>query len=200
MAHGPPTIPGVDTERVTRLLRQSRDGDSQALDELLPLVYDELRSLAEAHLSRERRDHTLQATALVHEVYLKLAGQEQQDFANCGHFLSLAATVMRRILINHAHSRRAAKRGGGMGRCTLFEAASVFEERAEDLLALDEALGRLAQFDPEKARIVELRFFGGLSTEEASGALGVSTRTVERGWRIARAWLAKEIGASPEGS
>ncbi len=188
----------MGSERITDLLSQSRAGDARALEELLPLMYDQLRALAEAHLRRERADHTLQPTALVHEAYLKLAGQDQHDFANRGHFMALAATAMRRILINHAHARNAQKRGGALERRTLFEAASVFEERAEDLLALDEALERLALQDPDKARIVELRFFGGLSTEEAAEVLGVSARTVERGWRFARAWLAKEIGSAPE--
>jgi len=182
---------------VTRLLRQSRGGDARALDELMPLVYDELRGPAEAQAARGPSDPALMPDSLVHAAYLELSGRNEQDFASCGHFLSLAATVLRRILVNHAHARITHRRGGGLGRCTLFEAPSVFEERAEDVLALDEALSRLAQRDPENARIVELRFFGGLSPEETAGALGMSIPTVERGWRRSRTWLAKEIGATP---
>jgi RNA polymerase sigma factor (TIGR02999 family) len=185
----------VDPARVTRLLEASRDGDPRALEELLPLVYDELRSLAEAQLRRERRDHTLQPTALVHEAWIRLAGQESAEVRDRGHFLALAAMAMRRILVNHAAGKRAQKRGGDRARSTLFEAASVFEEAPEDLVDLDAALVRLAEIQPEKARIVELRFFAGLSNEETAQALSTSTRTVERGWRFARAWLAKELGA-----
>ena len=183
------------TERVTRLLVQHRGGDESALDELLPLVYADLRAIAERSLRRERRDHTLQPTALVHEAYLRLVDQADQDWQNRAHFLAIAATAMRRVLVHHAEKRGAEKRGGGAGRVTLFEGASVFEERAEDLLVLDEALDRLGAFDAEKCRIVELRFFAGLSEAEAADVLGVSTRTVERGWRLAKAWLRKEIAA-----
>ncbi len=179
---------------VTRLLAQCRAGDREVLSRLLPLVYEDLRELADRQLRRERQDHTLQATALVHEAYLRLVDQDAQNYENRAHFLALAATAMRRILVNHAIARRAEKRGGGAERVTLFEAASVFEERAEDLVALDEALDRLAAVDPQNSRIVELRFFAGLSADETAECLSLSLRTVERGWRFAKAWLRKEIG------
>ena len=183
------------TSEITRLLEECRAGDQSALEALFPLVYDELRAVAQRHLRRERRDHTLQATSLVHEAYLRLIDQDKQQWQNRSHFLSLAATAMRRILINHAHQSRAQKRGGNHQRVTLFEAVSVFEEQATDLLGLDEALDRLATFDPLKSRVVELRFFGGLTVEETARILELSTRTVERNWRLARAWLRKEVGA-----
>ncbi|MBL8858903.1 MAG: sigma-70 family RNA polymerase sigma factor [Planctomycetes bacterium] len=182
-----PNLPG--------LLERSRSGDSAARDQLLPLVYDELRALAALQLAHERRGHTLQATALVHEAWIKLSGMDVAQVHEHGHFLALAATAMRRVLVNHAEARNALKRGGDRGRVTLFEAASVFEEEADDIIDLDTALTRLAQAEPEKARIVELRFFAGLSNEETARALSLSTRSVERGWRFARAWLARELGA-----
>lgn len=185
----------ADPEDLARLFERSRAGDASARDQLLPLVYDELRELAGAHLGRERRDHTLQATALVHEVWIKLAGHDVSKVREHGHFLALAGVAMRRILVNHAEARHARKRGGDRRRVTLFEAASVFEEHADDILDLDAALTRFAAVEPEKARIVELRFFAGLSNEETAEALSLSTRSVERGWRFARAWLARELGA-----
>lgn len=184
----------ADARDLPNLLDRSRDGDASARDQLLPLVYDELRALAAAQLGRERRDHTLQATALVHEAWIKLSGLDVTRIREHGHFLALAATAMRRILVNHAEARNARKRGGDGARVTLFEAASVFEEHADEILDLDAALTRLAAAEPEKARIVELRFFAGLSNEETAQALSLSTRSVERGWRFARAWLARELG------
>lgn len=181
------------TNDVTQLLSEYRAGDEDAIAQLLPLVYDELRARANAYLRAERRDHTLQPTALVHEAYLRLVRQDQQSWENRRHFLALSAIAMRRILIHHAEKHSALKRGGGRRRVTLFEAESPFEEQADDLLALDEALRRLSAVDPQKARIVELRFFAGLTTEEIAATLDVSTRTVERAWRFARAWLRKEI-------
>jgi len=187
-------MPEPPRHDVTRLLDDCRSGDRSAFDKLLPLLYDELRSLAKSQLGRERRDHTLQPTALVHEAFLKLVGERDRDWKNRTHFFALASQAMRRVLLNHAESRRAMKRGGGDARkVTLFEAASLFEEQAEDLVALDEALTRLAAFDEAKCRLVELRFFGGLTTEETAEVLGVSSRTVERDWRLARAWLRKEV-------
>jgi RNA polymerase sigma factor (TIGR02999 family) len=180
-------------DTVTRLLADCRRGDERALEQLLPLVYDELRRLAGRFLDRERSDHTLQATALVHEAYLKLVDQRQRDWNDRRHFLCIAATAMRRVLVNHALARRAEKRGGGRRRVTLFGAPTVFEERAEDLAALDGALERMARLDPTRCRLVELRFFAGLSVEETARVLELSPRTVERGWRAARAWLRKEI-------
>ncbi len=178
---------------VTQLLREYRGGDERALGRLLPIVYAELRGLAQRELGRERAGHTLQPTALVHEAYLRLVKRSDPDWKDRRHFFAVAATAMRRVLVNHAVARRAEKRGGGNERVTLFEAASVFEERAEDLLALDEALRRLSEMDPDKGRIVELRFFAGLDVAETAAAMQVSASTVERGWRFAKAWLRKEI-------
>jgi len=182
-------------EDVTQLLERSRVGDADAMEQLLPLVYDELLLIADRFLVKERRDHTLQATALVHEAYLRLVDQRSRDWRNRGHFLALAATAMRRILVNHALAHKAAKRGGGQARVTLHEVAASMEERAFDLVELDEALQRFAAIDEQAAKIVELRFFAGLKEKEIAELLDVSTRTVERGWRLARAWLKKEMKA-----
>jgi RNA polymerase sigma-70 factor, ECF subfamily len=179
---------------VTRLLAECAESDERALEKVFPIVYDELRALAAVHLGRERRDHTLQPTALVHEAFLKLVDQENQRWQNRAHFLCIAATAMRRILVHHAEARGAAKRGGDRRRTELLEAESPFDEPAEDLLALDEALRRLEALDPRKSRLVELRFFAGLDEAEAASVLGVSARTVERDWRLAKAWLRKELG------
>ncbi|MFT7464096.1 MAG: RNA polymerase sigma-70 factor (ECF subfamily) [Pseudohongiellaceae bacterium] len=187
-------IPMTDPSDVTRLLLSSREGQGGALEELLPLVYDELHRLAQRRLSRERRDHTLQATALVNEAYLRLIDQRDQSWKNRSHFLGIAATMMRRILINHAQAHRAEKRGGDRQRVTLHESAALLEGRAADLIDLDAALDRLTARDQEAARLVELRFFAGLSNEEVAELQGVSTRTVERSWRVAKAWLRKELG------
>ncbi len=178
---------------VTDLLMQCRVDEETALMKLLPLVYDELRKVADNCLRNERADHTLQSTALVHEAYMRLVDQRNRNWENRRHFLSIAATAMRRILIHHAERHRAKKRGGGKKGETLFEASSVFEERAEDVLALDEALSRLLRIDEQKAKIVELRFFAGLSVEETAQVVDVSARTIERDWRLAKAWLRKEI-------
>jgi RNA polymerase sigma-70 factor, ECF subfamily len=183
----------AESSDVTQLLLASRAGESGALDRLMPLLYDELHRMAASRLRGERADHTLQATALVNEAWLKLVQQREQSWANRAHFLAIAATVMRRILVNHAEARRADKRGGDRARITLHETAAVLETRAADLLDVDAALKRFAELDPEKARLVELRFFAGLTDEEAAQALGVSTRTVERHWRLARAWLRREL-------
>ncbi|MEQ8763490.1 MAG: sigma-70 family RNA polymerase sigma factor [Planctomycetota bacterium] len=188
------------TTSVTQLLEKCRGGDEAALEQVLPYVYEELRNRAEGYLGSERKDHTLQPTALVHEAYLRLVRQDQQHWENRKHFLALAAISMRRILINHAEKRAALKRGGKRRRVTLFEAESPFDEQADDLLALDEALKRFEEVDPDKARIVEMRFFAGLTNEEIARSLDVSTRTVERGWRLARAWLRKEIEGSSDES
>jgi RNA polymerase sigma factor (TIGR02999 family) len=178
---------------VTRLLDAAKQGDPAAADELLPLVYAELRRLAASYLNHERPDHTLQATALVHEAYLKLVGQTGASFNDRRHFFAVAATAMRRILVNHAKSKKAGKRGGGQAVVALDDAAALFRERAVDLVALDESLDRLSAFDPELARLVELRFFGGLSVEEIAQTMDASTRTVERNWSLARAWLRGEL-------
>ena len=178
---------------VTRLLIQLTDGDHAALDELLSLVYAELRRLAASYLRRERQGHTLQPTALVHEAYLRLIDQTQVRWQNRAHFFGVAAQMMRRILVDHARSSQAEKRGGEFQKFSLDENIDVSGERASDLVALDEALERLAQLDPQKARVVELRFFGGLSVEETAEVLGVSAPTVKRQWRMAKAWLYGQV-------
>jgi RNA polymerase sigma factor (TIGR02999 family) len=162
----------------------------------MPLVYDELHRLAELRLRDERAQHTLQATALVNEAYLRLVEQREQGWANRAHFLGIAATVMRRVLVNHAVARRAAKRGGGQQRVTLTELELALPDRGDELPEVNEALTRLAALDPEKARVVELRFFAGLTDAESAAVLGVSTRTIERHWRFAKAWLRKELAGS----
>jgi len=180
------------TSEVSRLLVAWRQGDQRALDSLMPLVYDELRRLAQSQMRGERPDHTLQTTALVHEAYLRLCGA---DVAWEGrvHFLAVAATVMRRILVDHARSRDRAKRGGGADPVALEEALAVSPERPEAVLALDEAIQRLSALDERKARAVELHFFGGLTYEETAAALGVSAATVDRELRLAKAWLYREL-------
>jgi RNA polymerase sigma-70 factor (ECF subfamily) len=179
---------------VTRLLRELTAGDQRVLPALLGALQVDLRSIAAAHLARERRDHTLQPTALVNEAYLRLVDQRDQGWEGRRHFLAIASTAMRRVLLEHARARLAEKRGGGAARVELFEVETAFDEEPEALVALDEALQQLAEIDPENARIVELRFFGGLSVEEVASIEGVSTRTIERGWRAARAWLRDRIG------
>lgn len=180
------------TQEVTQLLFKISHGDRTALDELLPLVYDELRRLADRYLRRERSDHTLQATALVNEAYLRLVDQNV-PWQNRAHFFGVAAEMMRRILVDHARSHQAQKRGSGGVKLSLDEAINMSDERATDLISLDDALTALAEFDPQKSRIVELRFFAGLSIEETARVLGVGTATVIRQWRMAKAWLYREV-------
>jgi RNA polymerase sigma-70 factor, ECF subfamily len=185
-------------EDLTTTLRSAGNGDREAVDALLPLVYDELRRLAESHLQRERDDHTLQATALVHEAYMKMIDQSRVQWRDRAHFFALASQAIRRILVDHARGRGRKKRVGNRQRLSLnevpaLEPADVAGLQA-DLVDLDDALTRLAQEHPEKARVVEMRFFGGLTTEECADVLGVTTRTVERHWTYARAWLYREIG------
>lgn len=185
--------------QVTRLLSAWRSsGDDRLLDELVPLVYDELRELAARRLSGERSDHTLQATALVHEAYARLVDSEV-DFADRVHFFSLAATTMRRILVDHARARAREKRGGGAAHVTLSEELSASPEEPEEMLALDEALSRLAEHDQRKAKVVELHFFGGLTYAETATALDISEATVDRDLRMAKAWLAREMSGNPSG-
>ena len=183
----------VERADLTQLLIQGTRGDRKALDALLPLVYEELRRLAQSHLRRERSDHTLQPTALVHEAYLRLVDQRSVDWHDRAQFFGLAAEMMRRILVNHALARRAAKRGGGVTRLSLDEAVDFFDQRDVDLVALDEALKDLSALDAEQGKIVELRFFGGLTIEETAEVLGVSPATVKREWSMARAWLRREM-------
>ena len=181
---------------ITQLLEQASAGDQTALDALLPLVYQELRRLADHYLRQERPDHTLQATALVHEAYLRLVGQTSINWQNRAHFFSVAAQVMRHILVDHARAHTAQKRGGGLTKLSLDEAVSFFNQRDVNLVALDEALTELAQLDPQQARIVELRFFGGLALEEVAEVLKITPGKVRYDWRIAKAWLHRTISTS----
>jgi len=178
---------------ITRLLAQMRAGDEQAQEELAPLVYDELRRLARGYMRWERSDHTLQPTALVNEAYLRLIEGAPVSWKDRTHFFAVASQLMRRILVDHARARNAEKRMGVGRKVSLDEALGFPEQKGVDLLALDEALERLEERDPRQARIVEMRFFGGLSEEEIASHLGISARTVRREWSVARAWLYKEI-------
>lgn len=178
---------------VTRLLVDWSGGHQQAADQLIPLVYEELRRLASRYLGRERPGHTLQPTALVHEAYLQLIDQRQVRWQNRAHFFGVAATLMRRILLEHARNLHAAKRGGTVQKVSLDEASVLPQRQDVDLLALDDALTSLTALDPQQGRIVELRFFGGLTQEEIGEVLAVSPTTVKREWRVARAWLVREL-------
>ena len=180
-------------DEVTRLLSAWSDGDVSALDRLIPLVERELHQLAHRYLSRERPDHTLQTTALVNEAYLRLVDQRRARWQNRAHFFAIAAQIMRRILVNHARDRAADKRGGGARKLSLDEVSVLSDERAEELVALDEALDSLSELDGRKARVVELRYFGGLSVEETAEVLGVHPDTVTREWGRAKAFLRREL-------
>jgi RNA polymerase sigma factor (TIGR02999 family) len=179
---------------VTLLLKELSRGNQDALAELIPAVYDELRRLAAYYLRQERSDHTLQATALVHEAYLRLVDQRHVDWKNRNHFFGVAAHLMRRVLLMHAREHRAAKRGGSMHKISLDETAIFSQAQADDLVFLDELLNRLATLDPQQERIVEMRFFAGLTVEETADLMGISTATVKRDWAMAKAWLAREMG------
>jgi len=170
-----------------------QSGKSGAADELLPLVYQELRRIAGSYMRRERADHTLQATALVHEAYLQLVDQTRVDWKNRAHFFGVAAQLMRRILVEHARSHHAQKRGGDASKLALDEVINYFPQKEMTLVSLDDALHELERMDPRQSRIVELRFFGGLTTEEVSEVMGISTATIEREWRAARAWLHSQL-------
>ena len=178
---------------VTLLLERWRSGDRQALDTLLPLVYKELRQLAHFQLRKERPDHTLQSAALVHEAYLRLIGLKSPQWESRTHFFSIAAQLMREILVDYARRHRAAKRGAGAAKLCIEEAAGLSSQKDVDVLALDDALKTLAKIDPRQSRVVELRFFAGLSLEEISEALEIAPATVQRDWTAARAWLHREI-------
>ncbi|MBV9958072.1 MAG: sigma-70 family RNA polymerase sigma factor [Acidobacteria bacterium] len=180
---------------VTQILHDWSEGDAEAPARLMPLVYDELRRLARSYLQRENRGHTLQPTALVHEAYLRLVDQTRVSWQNRAHFYGIAANMMRRVLVDHARRRASGKRGGSAVRLSTEDVQIPLEERAADFVALDEALEELAKFDERKSRIVELRFFGGLTDEEIAEVLGVSTRTVLRDWKTARLWLYRELAA-----
>ena len=181
------------SHEITQLLLAWSEGDREALDRLTPLVYAELRRLAKSYMRKERAGHTLQTTALIHEAYLRLIDAGQVEWRNRAHFFGVVASAMRQILVAMARERGCQKRGGGARQVSLDEAMMVDKGLDEDLVALDAALGALAQFDERKAQVVEMRFFGGLTEEEIASALGVSTETVRRDWRLARSWLRRKL-------
>jgi RNA polymerase sigma factor (TIGR02999 family) len=181
---------------VTRILEAIDAGYPRAAEELLPLVYDELRNLAAQKLAHEKPGQTLQATALVHEAYIRLVGAEDQKWDGRGHFFAAAAEAMRRILINCARRKKQLKHGGGLRRLNLDDAVVVSQEASDEILALDAALSKLAQRDRQKAELVKLRFFSGLTTEQAANVLGISRTTAKRAWAYSRAWLQREIQKS----
>ena len=191
----------VAPQEVTQLLAAWRDGDEHALDKLMPLVYDELRRIASRYMKRERSGHTLQTSALVNEAYLRMVGQQNVDWQNRAHFFGVAASIMRHLLVDHARANGRLRRGANPQQVTLDEAAVVSEQKGEELLALDEALTKLSEIDERKVRIVELRYFSGLSAEETAEVLGVSEITVKREWLKAKAWLYRELtlGTNNEG-
>lgn len=182
-----------DYQEVTQLLHELASGDQTVVDSLFPIVYDQLRRLAQGQLRGERKDHTLNATALVHEAYIKLIDQTRVEWQNRAHFFAIAAQAMRRILINYAHQRLAQKRGGGEVIATFDEGTVARESRAEELVALDLALQRLRELSERQSKVVEYRFFGGLTQDEIAAVLDVSAPTVRRDWRLARAWLSREL-------
>ena len=182
-----------DSHEVTQLLIQWSNGDKAALDKLMPLIYEELRQLARHYMNRERAGHTLQTTALVNEAYLRLINRKQVHWQNRAHFFAIAAHLMRSILVDHARSHAYAKRGGGARKIALDEALAVSQQRAADVVALDDALKRLAEIDRQQSRIVELKFFGGLTIEETAEVLELSPATIKREWSTAKAWLYHEL-------
>jgi RNA polymerase sigma factor (TIGR02999 family) len=193
----------VDTPEqgeITQLLLDWRGGDSAAFERLLPLVYAELRKIAGGHMHRERAGHVLQTTALMHEAYIRLVNQTQVEWQSRAHFYAIAAQVMRQILVDYARRQNSEKRGGGKAHVSLDEARTLAFEPSEDILAINEALERLAEWDARKARVVEMRFFGGMSVDETAEVLRVSTNTVVRDWSLARAWLLRELQGSHIGA
>jgi RNA polymerase sigma factor (TIGR02999 family) len=184
---------------VTQLLAQWRSGDREALDRLMPLVYQELRAIAGRYLRNERPGHTLQSTALVHEAYVRLIDQTRSDWRSRAHFFGVAATIIRNILVDHARARNAVKRGGAAAALSLDDALEMPQNRGVDLIAIDDALLTLSRLDPQQSRIVELRFFGGLTIEETAEALGISAATVKRDWVLAKTWIFKTLSkAGPQ--
>jgi RNA polymerase sigma factor (TIGR02999 family) len=183
-----------DALTVTELLNNVKQGDQVSLDQLVPLIYTELRRIAGGCLRKERSGHTLQPTALVHEAYIRLIDQSQPDYQSRAHFFGIAAQVMRQVLVDHARSRNAAKRGGGAEKLPLdLDSLSISADRPEQLLALEDSLQALSKFDPQKARLVEMRFFGGLTAEESAQIAGMPVQTVRRELRVAQAWLKREL-------
>src|SRR4051812_27749964 len=186
-----------DPSQITQMLIELTDGNTEVVDRIYPFIYDELRKLAGSYLRRERSDHTLQPTALVHEAYMKLIDQKQVKWQNRAHFFGIAAQVMRRILMDHARKHKAEKRGGYVDKLPLEEEILlVSQDSSSQLLALDDALKTLADLDPQKAKIVELRYFGGLSIEETAQVVGVSVPTINRQWKMAKAWLYGQLAAN----
>jgi RNA polymerase sigma factor (TIGR02999 family) len=185
----------VEATALTDLLKDSRAGNPDALDRLLPVVYDELRAIAHRQLRAERADHTLGTTALVHEAYLRLIDQTRVDWQDRSHFFAIAARTMRRVLVDYARRRAAGKRGAQAQRVTLDSAIVAVDQQADLVVALDDALARLARLDERQARVVEYRFFGGFSEEETAELLGVTARTVRRDWVKARGWLYQEVSS-----
>ena len=181
------------SQEVSQLLRAWSNGDQDALDKLMPLVYGELRRMAKRHMDRQSPGHTLQTTALIHEAFLRLVDQREAHWQNRAHFFAVAARAMRHILVDYARARHAAKRGGGAKVVSLDEAAVASDERAAEMVALDDALKSLAAVDRRKCQVVELKYFGGLSVEETAEVLKVSPETVARDWRLARTWLLREL-------
>jgi RNA polymerase sigma factor (TIGR02999 family) len=188
--------PGPAPNQITRLLIDWRNGDQAALEQLIPLVHDELRRVARRHMAHERAGHTLQATALVNEAYVRLIDIKQVNWQDRAHFFAMSSRLMRRVLVDFARSKGYQKRGGDAQKVSLDEALIVTQEPGQDLVALDDALTALAAFDARKAQVVEMRFFGGLSVEETAEALKVSVDTVMRDWKLAKAWLLRELKQS----
>ena len=189
----------TETNQISELLQAWNNGEESALEQLLPLVEKELRRIAHNFMRGENKNHTLQTTALINEAYLKLVNQRDVRWQNRQHFFALSANIMRRILINHARDRIAKKRGGKLERVALEAATLLTEEKSRELIALDQALDRLSKFDAAKSRIVELRYFGGLTLDETAHTLGVAPVTVSVHWRLAKAWLAREINGENNG-
>ncbi|MGH9766521.1 MAG: sigma-70 family RNA polymerase sigma factor [Blastocatellia bacterium] len=187
----------TSSKQISHLLQLWSEGDSEALDQLMPLVYQELRRMARRYMGQQPSCHTLQTTALIHEAYLRLVGQEEKRWENRAHFFGVAAQAMRHILVDYARARNAAKRGGEARAVSLEEAAFVSEERAAELVALDDALTELARLSPRQSQVVELRYFGGLSVAETAEALKVSPDTVTRDWNQAKAWLYHALNSRP---
>ena len=185
------------SQQITLLLGDWSRGDDRALEQLMPLVYDELRRMARGHMRRHAPNHSLQTTELIHEAYLKLAKNGAPDFQNRGHFFGVAAKAMRHILVDHARARQSDKRGGGREKVSLAGDIAGTYARTEQLMALDEALKDLESLDARKGRVVELRFFAGLTNEEVAEVLKISTETVKRDWRFARNWLLRELSSPP---
>lgn len=185
-----------DSQDITEILRAWGDGKADAAEQLLPLVYKELRQLARSYMRRERADHTMSPTALVHEAYIRLVDQARVDWKNRAHFYGIAAQMMRRILIDYARAHATGKRGGVALRLSLEQVNISLEQDATDLIALDEALNKLANFDQRKSRVVELLYFGGVEYKEAAEVLSVSEKTIQRDWQMAKMWLYRELSAA----